>query len=185
MTGPVASWPLSQWTDAGQIVCAISDRNKAGDAAGVDPPRWYGQLRDDGRREDAVMFLAHAMPRYECVVWGAQALLAMNVVRRDDPLFVAVLRWIDDPGDATRRAAARQVEALDTDDPRWALAQAVFFSGGSIAPEGLAAVQPDAHVCARMVGGALLFGAREAKDRDKALDMALAMGEDTLGNARA
>ncbi|MEO7384214.1 MAG: hypothetical protein ABIU18_04690, partial [Novosphingobium sp.] len=53
----------------------------------------------------------------------------------------------------------------------------VWFSGGSLAPEGLAPVQPPADVCARLCAAALLVGAHAQPDPDAVLRQIGEFGE--------
>ena len=141
----------------------------------------WRQQRETARRghldHGDFAFLAHALPRYEAVVWGAQVLLEAGIADRHDPLMVAVLRWIDQPGDDLRRNAGDLAEATRRNTPARNLAHAVLMSGGSIAPPEFPAVQPPTAVCAALVTGAVLAGAYALRDPRAALDLALKLGE--------
>jgi hypothetical protein len=170
-------WKRSTWTDAGQLVTLIDPDAGPGEAAGRSLPDWFAVLVAKDELSAALGFVAHALPRYECVTWAAQALLETGAAERADPLVNAVLRWIDNPEDATRRAAATMAEAVRQPTPERLLALAVFFSGGSIAPPDLAAVQPAPDICARMAAAAVLVGAQRLPAPAGALRTALALGE--------
>jgi hypothetical protein len=170
-------WSGSTWTDAGQLACLIDPDNGPGEAAGQSLPAWYARLIAEGQTGPALNFVAHALPRYECIVWAAQALMEIGAAERTDPLMTKVLRWIDSPDDGTRRAAADAGEAVRQFTPPKLLAQAVFFSGGSIAPADMPAVQPPPGVCARMAAGAVLMGAHRMPAPKEALTAVLLLGE--------
>jgi hypothetical protein len=170
-------WNRSTWTDAGQLVCLIDPDNGPGEAAGQSPPAWFAGLVRRGETGPALNFLAHALPRYECVAWAAQALLEAGAIERTDPPVTAVMRWIDSPDDGTRRAAADAGDAVRQFTPAKLLTQAVFFSGGSIAPPDLPVIQPPPGVCARMAAGAILMGAHRLPAPQPALAAALSLGE--------
>ena len=151
-----ASWSRSTWTDAGQLANLIDPDADSSEAVGQTPPAWFARLVGRGDLTEACEFLAHALPRYECVVWAAQALLETGAVDRADPAVVAILRWIDNPDDATRRAAGAAADAVRNASAPKLLANAVFFSGGSIAPPDLAVAAQRAmlDIGERMAAGA-------------------------------
>lgn len=171
-------WTLSTWTDAALLAQQIApDFDPPAAAAGQAPHAWFGQLVDTGTYHEAAMFLAHALPRYECVLWGAQALLAMGAVDRHDPLMIAVLRWLDQPGDALRRHAGELGDAARRGTPARTMALAVMASGGSIAPPDYAPVLPPLGVCALLVSTAVMSGACVEGDYRQRMAQALSQGE--------
>ena len=172
-----APWTRSPWADAGQLAGEIDPDDIPPAAVGQPPHAWYAQLCADGVLHKAAMFLAHALPRYECVVWGAQALLDMGAIERHDPVTNAVLRWIDQPGDALRREAGERAAATRRESPARTLAEAVMFSGGSLAPAEYATVLPPEGACALMVAAALMAGAGQTGDYRARMQRALALGE--------
>ena len=111
------------------------------------------------------------------VAWGAQALLEMGAVNRLDPNMVAVLRWIDQPGDGLRREAAELADKTRKDTPAKLLALAVAMSGGSLTAPEFPPVLPPVDTCAKIVFGAIMAGAHSLADPTAALTRALASGE--------
>jgi len=172
-------WPLSAWSDAG-LLAALIDPDTVPEAAhGVAPAQWFAMLREQGRVFEATTFLAHALPRYECVVWAARTLIESGALVRSDPLVGATLRWIDDPSDHLRRAAGEAADRSGRARAGELLCQAVFYSGGSIAPEDLAAVNAPPQTCARMAAGAVLTGAYDHATPAAVLERGFEIG-DTL-----
>ncbi len=148
-----------------------------GEAVGQPLHGWYAQLAQSGDFGSALEFMAHAMSRYDCVAWATRSAIDTSIIDRSDPLVVSVLQWIDNPEDPLRRAAGDAVEAVKQDTPAKLLCLAVWFSGGSLAPEGLAAVQPPAEACARFCAAALLVGAHSQPDADLVLSQIGEFGE--------
>ena len=177
ISSTASPWSRTVWSDAGQIARQINPESPPHESDRLPPHQRFAELTGQGRRNDAVMFLAHALPRYECVVWAAQVLLEAGIADRHDPLMVAVLRWIDQPGDALRRTAGDLAKGARRNTPACKLAFAVMMSGGSVAPPELPAVQPPPDVCAAMVAGAVLGGIYDLRDPAPALDLALRLGE--------
>lgn len=170
-------WTLSTWTDAGQLSAQIDPDKVPAEAAGVSPAQWFATLRAQGKLFDAAAFMAHALPRYECVVWAVRSLIEGGVLERTDPFATAALRWVDDPCDRLRRAAGEAAEQSGRAKAGELLCQAVFYSGGSIAPEDLAAVPAPPHMCALMASGAVLTGAYDQPAPATVLDRAFQIGE--------
>jgi hypothetical protein len=172
-----SQWSLSTWTDAGQLAAQIDPDKVPEQAAGVSPAQWFATLRAQGKLFDAAAFMAHALPRYECVVWAVRSLVEGGVLERTDPFATAALRWIDDPCDRLRRAAGEAAQRSGRAGAGELLCQAVFYSGGSIAPEDLQAVPAPPHMCALMASGAVLTGAYDQPKPGAVLDRAFDIGE--------
>ena len=171
------NWTRTNWTDAAQVAEFIDPDRIPQGAAGQPPQSWFGQLLSAGQLNDAVTFMAHALPRYECVIWMAQSLIEMSAVDRRDPLVVAVLRWIDQPTDELRREAAYLAEKARGNSAAKLMAEAVMLSGGSLAPADLPPVQPPPDVCAKLASGAVLTGIYSLQEPELALRRTLALGE--------
>lgn len=172
-----APWTRSPWTDAALLAEMVHPDKVPTDAVGKAPHDWYGELVATNRLMEAIEFLAHGLPRYECAVWTAHALLEMDAVDRLDPLMVAVLRWIDEPSDKHRRICGDLAEKVRKDGPASLLSHAIMYSGGSVLPEDLDPVLPPPDVCAKLAGAALLSGAFDRPDPQAALRNSLRLGE--------
>ena len=164
------AWPKAPWTDAGQVFAFIGgaiEHQGAADALGLPPGAYFETLIEAGRLRDAVHFVSHALPRYECVVWAAQSLLAAGAVDRGSALVVAVLCWIDDPCEELRRAVERLIEEETLSSPGYWLAKAVFVSGGSVSPPDCPPVLPSPAASAKFAAAAI-FEAAAGSSRDSA-----------------
>jgi hypothetical protein len=174
------NWSRSPWTDAGQIMALLDRDNGPGEAAGKPLHEWFGTLVSGGDVSQAIMFMAQALPRYECVVWGTQALIDIAAADRNDPVMIAVLRWVDNPDDSLRRLAEAAAEREHRNTAAKLLALAVQFSGGSLAAAEFPPVLPPPEVCAKMVATALVTGIHSRPDPDAAARTVLAIGEKML-----
>ncbi len=175
-----APWTRSTWSDAGQIMMIVDPEVPTSESVGQPLHGWYAQLAQSGDLGTAVEFMAHAMSRYDCVAWATRSAISTGLIDRGDPLVVAVLQWIDNPEDPLRRAAGDAAETVKKDTPAKLLCLGVWFSGGSLAPEGLAPVQPPADACATLCAAALLVGAHTQADPDAALGQIGEFGEAML-----
>lgn len=95
---------------------------------------------------DAVTFLAHALPKREAVWWAC--LCARGSMPRppgdaEQAVLEAAEAWVLQPGEENRRATMAKAEAAGFDLPSSWAGAAAFWSGGSLAPPGLPDVPPD------------------------------------------
>ena len=92
----------------------------------------------------ALAYIGHALPRREALHWAA-GLIDAGAHQAGSPeaaTFERAQAWLGDPDDAKRRAAYAAAQDADPGAPERALATAIFYAGGSIAPEDAAPVQP-------------------------------------------
>src|SRR6185503_3489495 len=146
-TDVMNAWTRSPWTDAGQIVAFIDPDGLPGESAGRPPSEWYRRLIAANDMSGAIEFLALALPRYDCIVWVAQALLETGAVDRHDAMMTTVLRWIDNPQDDLRRRAQAEAIAERRTNAAKLLALAIAYSGGSVAPPDLPPVNVPPESC--------------------------------------
>ncbi len=172
----MANWTRSTLTDAGQVLALIEPRAAAARGALGPLAEWHARLVAAGDLNGAIEFIAHALPRYECIAWATRAALATGMVNRTDPAVIAVLQWLDDPCDELRRTVAESPEASEQ-EPLALLCQAVFLSGGSIASADLAPVHAPADVCAKLAAAALMVGAQDCTDPQATLRQIVELGE--------
>jgi hypothetical protein len=104
-----------------------------------------------------------ALPRYEAIVWAARAVRELAPVEPNTPegeALKAVLLWLQDPSDSRRRTAFDVAQRAAEGSPQRLCALAVFFSGGSMAPETLQPVPPPKDVAGKFAAGAVLAAAK-------------------------
>lgn len=178
----MGEWKLSTWADAAQLAASVNRREVPEEAHGIAPAAWFAQLRAAGKETYAVNYIAHAMPRYECITWAVRTMIEIGI-DRSDPAIVAALRWIDNPSDKLRRAAAELGESLDDETPQAMLCKAIFLSGGSISEEDLPAIQPPSDICAKLAAAAVLTAAFKAKDPPAKIATSLQIAETILAGA--
>jgi hypothetical protein len=143
----------------------------------VQPIDFYSTLCRNGDLGEAVRFLAQALPRYEAILWGNKALKVISGVSGEAALLKIVQDWIDEPEDKRRRVVWSAAEAVDEDQPERLLGYAVFLSGGSIAPEDQAPVNPAPHLCGQLASAAIITAAHAGGVPDANLEAALSLGE--------
>lgn len=172
-------WPLTTWTDSGQIISYIGDSVEAADLADhfhLEPHAFFELLLAGGKLREAVYFISHALPRYEGIVWSLQSLLQADVLDRSKPLTNAILRWVDGPNDELRRDIQALTDAETGFTPLRLLGMAVFMSGGSISEPDLPPVLAPPATSARLAAGAVVNAAYASADPKALMAQAASLG---------
>ncbi|MGH7617229.1 MAG: DUF6931 family protein [Gemmatimonadaceae bacterium] len=147
-------------------ISAVSDLGeKARALLGPSPPapkEFIGALVAGNLFADAVRFLAHALPRRECVWWAW--VCARKAAGAEPPLPIqnaldATERWIMQPTEEHRRAALQFGELADFGTAAGCAALAAFMSGGSLAPPDAPPVPAGEFMTAKAVSGSVTLSA--------------------------
>ena len=170
-------WKHVKWTEAGQVAANLGWPPSTRD--GETPEATFDRLLQDGRDDEAAMFLGQALPRFEVVAWAARAVrdLAPDNAASDEEAMKATLLWLQDPSDTRRRAAFDAAEAAGDASPQRMCALAVFFSGGSLAPVDQRALLAPTDAAGKFAAGAVLTAATRSGRREEGLRAALALGD--------
>src|SRR4051812_34655329 len=101
----------------------------------MKPRPFLDTLIEKNMHEDAVMLMAHAMPKREAIWWACQCVRlaagdkltppASDLINESEP-------WVAKPTDEQRRQAFDKAERAGFDPPAGLLGMAVFFSSGSL-----------------------------------------------------
>jgi hypothetical protein len=174
-------WTKVKWTEAGQLTALLGWPATDELDLATPPQDFFAELRNQGRLDEAAMFLGQALPRYEVVAWAARALdnikPAKGSPRPENAHALAAARaWLEDPSEPSRRAAFEASNAAGEDAPERFLALAAFFSGGSMAPETCPPVPPPREAAGKFAATAILVAANQSSDRQAALLKALDQG---------
>ncbi len=157
--------------------------------AEMSPRRFVDRLLAEGLNEDALSFLAYALPRREALWWGLRCVREVTPAQPKQEIGAAVAAadaWITQPSDARRRASLVAAEAATYGTPAGCIALAVFFSEGSMSPPDCPAVPVGEWFCARTVAAAVLLSSL-AKGPDQIAGTArrFAEGGIEVANGRA
>lgn len=111
---------------------------------------------------DAVRFLAHALPKRECV-WWAWVCARRSAGEKPPPKIKSALdateKWIAQPNEENRRGAKAAADAAGIASAAGCAGLAAFFSGGSLGPPEAPPVPPGDYLTAKAVSGAVIFAA--------------------------
>jgi len=145
------------------------------------------RLEAAGFLSEAARLTAHALPKREAVWWAcmcADAVPDVQTKPADAQARIAAEAWVRKPAeDALRRAAWDLVQKTDFRSPEAWAAVAAFWSGGSMAPEGLPVVPPGEHLTGVAVNGAVVMAAvrGRAERADARLGRFLASAREIAG----
>ena len=122
------------------------------DSAALDYAR---SLLTSRRPLDAIVFLAHLLPRREAVWWARQCVEALLPESAKDAALRAADAWVRSPEEETRRAVLDISNAADQALATTWLALAAGRSGGSIAAPDQKPHSPQPSACARAANAAV------------------------------
>jgi hypothetical protein len=117
---------------------------------------------------DALHFTAYGLPSREAIWWGS---LCIWTIYRPKPrekekevtaVFNAVIAWIQEPTEETRRAAEATIEPAGMDTPAGGLAMALFYTGTNIAPPKLPEVKPKPFLWSKLLDNAVSLAVKKA-----------------------
>jgi hypothetical protein len=137
-------------------------------------------LGDSATPEDAVTFCAYLLPRRVCVWWGHQCLknLPDSLAAQDGSLLELAELWVREPEEDRRYAALDAGMMAPVKTPGVWIALGAGWSGGSLAPPGMAPVVPQPFLTARAVNAGVLSAIARVAIRQRAavLGACIAMG---------
>lgn len=155
----MTEWTVVFWSNARQIAEEAKLPPALRPAADIAPDAWFRSLRAAGEVTAAVAYVAAALPKLEAIEWG---LASLPPLEREAPDFAARMllrdsakRWLHEPDDENRRAIERLTQTADQDWPETLIGLAIFFSGGSIAPEDSQPVPAEPGLPGQLVAGAV------------------------------
>ncbi|MBP3960161.1 hypothetical protein J8F10_33460 [Gemmata sp. G18] len=161
MTTPAQPRPARLAADVAKSL-VLSEPAKALLSPAHTPRQFFDALAaHSDLAEDAIRFLAAALPKREGVWW------ALGCVRSAFPkpapeaarAITAADAWVKEPTEVNRRACGDAASAADHGTAAGCLAAAAFWSGGSLAPPHLAAVPPRDDLTATAISAAVLLSA--------------------------
>ncbi len=156
---------------------------------GIAPRPFLDVLIEKEHFADATRLAAHAMPRREGVWWGircARQAYGEKTPEKEEAALQTVERWIVDPSDENRREAFKAAGFAGHNTLAGQLADAVFFSSGSLAPAEAPPVLPNDNLCPNTIANVVILsvikiGPAKMKDtfrRFLALGLDVAAGKD-------
>ncbi len=163
----------------------LSDAAKAVLAPAHTPRQFFGALAaHPPLAEDAIRFLAVALPKREAVGWALACVRAATPKPSPEAAraLAKVEGWVKEPSEANRRACEAAAEAAGFGTAPGCLAGAAFWSGGSLSAPHLPPVPPRDDLTATAVTAAILLAAVGDPDRAPAHRAKfVALGGDVAG----
>lgn len=153
----MTEWTVVFWSSARQIAEEAELPRALWPDGDVAPRQFFESLRASDDPIQAIAYVAAALPKLEAIEWG---LASLPAIERDDPDYAARMllrdsarRWLQEPDDENRRAIERLVDTAQQSWPETLIGLAIFFSGGSIAPEDSMPVPPDPRLPGQLIAG--------------------------------
>jgi hypothetical protein len=116
-------------------------------------------LLSQPRPSEAIIFIAHLLPRREAVWWALQCVRAMLGPNADDEALRAAEKWVRAPEEDNRRAALEVANAADQRSPTTWLAFAAGWSGGNLSAPNQEPARPPPAACAMAANAAVMLAA--------------------------
>jgi hypothetical protein len=143
---------------------AASGGHQLSPADDASPAQFLEQLVGEKRLDEAIKFVAFALPAREAVWWAC--FCARMELQEQEPAPEPVLAalhaaelWVRKPTDEHRRAAMVCAQKAKFESPAAWAAVAAFWSSGSMAPPELPAVPAAAHLLGVAVLGSVTLAA--------------------------
>lgn len=137
----------------------LSDDAKSMLVPNLSPQGFLARLVEREQMGDAVRFLAFAMPAREGIWWACVS--AHRCLPLPTPLETRCLglasAWVYEPDDKRRWACMAAAESAKFEGAAAYAALAVFWSGGSLAPEGMPECPADPKLAPIGVGASVLL----------------------------
>ena len=133
----------------------------------ITPRQFFDVLLNAPLPDDAIRFLAAALPKREAVGWGVLCIKSV-LPKPSEPAAAKALAlaeiWVKDPSEANRQAAGAAAEAAGYGTAMGCLAAGAFWSGGSLTPPDLPPVPPRDDLTGTAITGALFLAAVATPD---------------------
>ncbi len=129
-------------------------------AEGMSPSEYLEQLTGADLLQDAIKFLARALPAREAAWWAClSARHGVSESTPDNEIKVLELaeQWVFKPTDESRHATHEATDTIESDTPVYWAGMSVFWSGGSMVPEDLPAMPAAENLCGMAVSGAVVL----------------------------
>ena len=105
---------------------------------------------------DTALFLAHALPVREAIWWACCCASQRNDWNEDEANAIRSARaWVHEPDETARRFAEDMAKKADLQTGAGWVAQAAFWSGGSMTAPSEPLVQPPEYLYSQAVAGAV------------------------------
>ena len=155
----MTEWTIVLWSAARQIAQEAELPKRLWPEDDIAPQTFFQSLREDEDPAPALSYAASALPKLEAIEWALSCLPELDDAAPDFArrrlLRDAAFRWVGEPDDENRRAMYELADNSESGWPETLIGLAIFFSGGSIAPDDSAPVSADANVCSSFLSGAL------------------------------
>ena len=142
-------------------------------------PKFVDALIAGGHHIQAILYLAHAIPPREGILWAWTTIkkLPPALTPEELPVLASVEKWIRDPSDENRRKCKQAAFVLPPEGSMATLCDAVYFTGNLGEPGGHPVPAP-AFSSSKFAGACLILCASQADPQNPSphFDVCLAQG---------
>ena len=127
----------------------------------MSPAELIQQWLDSQQYHELVTFLCHALPAREAIWWGCLCLkmVSETLPKDQQQALAAAEQWVREPTELNRRIAEGRAVKTGLENAAGWLAQATFWSGGSITPVGSDPSPAPPYLYSHAVAGAICLSA--------------------------
>ncbi len=136
----------------------------------LTPEQFIEKLDTENLPQDCITFIAHGLPPREAIAWALQCCRQSQIkqeasnkkaaLNEQEQQALAIARaWYRTPDEDHRRAAEKAAQAAQLQTPPGWVAQAVFWSSGSMTPPDTPVVPPPPFLYSKAIAGAITLAA--------------------------
>ena len=132
---------------------------------GMGPREFMDALVANKQFIPGIDFVAHALPAREAIWWGCLCLqhaCGSSLTPAEKAAARAAVQWVMAPSEENRAAAKAPTDAAGPASPAGSLANAVFQTGGNIAPPKAPPIAPGPFAPAKSVSAAVKIASAKA-----------------------
>ena len=173
----------SRRNDAPSIAAVTESMSMSAEAASLRQQPDVGsaylvRLRDAELCDDAIRFIAGFLSPTDAVRWA----IATGCLERESPapLTEAIVAWTRTGAESDRQNVQQQLErSAPTNVAKW-IAQAIIFSGGSLAPIDQPVIRPPRHLIGVSILTAHRWAVAAESDRDETIARWIDLGREAI-----
>ncbi|MGE3807494.1 MAG: hypothetical protein AB7K24_22760 [Gemmataceae bacterium] len=173
---------------ADQVCDTLSDQARALLTGAATPRAYWERLVAKELYDDAIQFMARWLTKPQAVWWGCLCVwhcCGQQANAAEQAAWKAVVHWLQDPNEENRRLLEAVSAPLTLKNPIGAIAQAAFWSTGSMAPEDVPEVLPPEDLCAQVVAATLASLSQRLQQRAAVYPQLMQFAREVAGSANS
>ncbi len=144
------------------------------------PDQFLSELETHQLRADGILFLSHWLPKREAVWWACECIWHLHrpvaATKGEEEALRAAVQWVVEPNEKHRHAAQTAAETAGPGTAAVCIANAVFWSGGSISAPNQPVVEAPPQATANLLAKALILATAGSPAQAQHLQRFLQLG---------